>query len=67
MLLTGTVYSLLLVNVDVQTPVPWVNFTLHYLMPVAMLTDWLLDALRHCRSDRPGCGWCIRWPTWRSA
>lgn len=41
--ITGVVYALLLSNIDVNTPLPWANVVLHYLVPVAMVIDWLLD------------------------
>lgn len=43
MLITGLIYSILLSGVDVNTPLPWVNTVLHYIMPVVMLIDWLTD------------------------
>jgi hypothetical protein len=43
MTITGIVYVLLLSNADVQTPLPWVNLTLHYIFPVIIMIDWLLD------------------------
>jgi hypothetical protein len=43
-LTTGTVYLILLSG---RTPsYPWVNAILHYLMPVAVTLDWLLDPPR---------------------
>jgi hypothetical protein len=43
-LTTGIVYLLLL---SARAPAyPWVNATLHYLMPVAVTLDWLLDPPR---------------------
>ena len=33
---------------DVQTPIPWVNSTLHYVFPLFIVIDWLVD-----RSVRP--------------
>lgn len=41
--ITGVVYSLLLSGVDVDTALPWVNVVLHYVIPVLMVIDWLLD------------------------
>lgn len=41
--ITGVVYALLLSNIDVNTPLPWANVVLHYVVPVAMVVDWLLD------------------------
>ncbi len=43
MAITGIVYSLLLANADVQTPIPWVNAVLHYIFPVIIVADWLID------------------------
>ncbi len=43
-LTTGTVYLILLSG---RTPsYPWVNAILHYIMPVAVTLDWLLDPPR---------------------
>jgi hypothetical protein len=46
--ITGLIYSLLLSNADVQTPLPWVNSVLHYVFPLFIVIDWLID-----RSVRP--------------
>ncbi len=43
MVITGIVYSLLLANADVQTPIPWINAVLHYIFPVLIMVDWLID------------------------
>ncbi len=44
MSMTGIIYVLLLAGSEVtlQTTLPWVNMVLHYIMPVAVLLDWLL-------------------------
>ena len=41
---TGVVYGLLLngYNDALQTPIPWVNNVLHRLIPLVLVTDWLL-------------------------
>ncbi len=41
---TGIIYFLLLrgLEASLQTPVPWVNTVLHYVMPAAVLVDWLV-------------------------
>lgn len=39
---TGIVYNTLLVDVDVQTSVPWSNDVLHRIMPLYAVLDWLL-------------------------
>jgi len=46
--ITGMIFSLLLSGADVQTPIPWVNSTLHYVFPLFIVIDWLVD-----RSVRP--------------
>lgn len=43
MTITGVIYVVLLSGADVQTPIPWVNAVLHYIFPVAMLLDWMID------------------------
>ncbi len=45
MTITGIVYSLLLSGLEdaLQTQVDWVNTVLHYVMPVVVLADFLLD------------------------
>jgi len=40
--ITGVVYSLLLTNVDVQTSDAWVNYVLHYIVPVYAIFDWII-------------------------
>lgn len=44
MTMTGTIYFLLLrgLEASLQTPVPWVNTVLHYVMPLAVLVDWFI-------------------------
>jgi len=43
MTITGITYSLLLRDVEVDTAVPWVNLVLHYVLPVVLVIDWLVD------------------------
>jgi len=43
MAIVGIVFSLLLRNVDLGALLPWVNIVLHYVMPVAIVLDWLLQ------------------------
>lgn len=45
MTLTGVIYFLLLrgLEASLQTPIPWVNAVLHYITPLAVLADWLVD------------------------
>ena len=48
MAITGMIFSLLLRGADVQTPIPWVNSVLHFIFPLFIVIDWLVD-----RSVRP--------------
>ena len=45
MLITGIVFALLLSGLEniASTAVHWDNIVLHYIMPVVMLVDWLID------------------------
>lgn len=43
MAVVGIVFTLLLRNEDLGALQPWVNFVLHYLMPCAVVLDWLLE------------------------
>ncbi|MGR5864129.1 Pr6Pr family membrane protein [Bacillus cereus] len=44
-LTTGLIYFLLLRGLEesLQTAIPWVNTVLHYIMPITMLLDWILN------------------------
>lgn len=42
MAIVGLVFALLLRNLDVGLMQAWINTVLHYLMPVAIVLDWLL-------------------------
>lgn len=42
MAVVGIVFFVLLRNVDLGALLPWVNFVLHYIMPVAVVLEWLL-------------------------
>lgn len=43
MAVVGIVFVVLLRNVDLGALLPWVNFVLHYVMPVAVVLDFLLQ------------------------
>ncbi|MDQ6900827.1 MAG: Pr6Pr family membrane protein [Candidatus Dormibacteraeota bacterium] len=43
MIVVGVVFRLLLSGTDVDTAILWVNTGVHELMPMVMVTDWLLD------------------------
>ena len=42
MTVVGVVFSILLRNVDLGALRPWINVLLHYVMPVAVVADWVL-------------------------
>jgi hypothetical protein len=41
MTLVGLVFSILLRNVDLGSLLPWVNWALHYVMPIFLIVDWI--------------------------
>jgi hypothetical protein len=43
MTVVGLVFAVLLRDVDLGALLPWINFVLHYVMPVAVVADWLLN------------------------
>ena len=43
MAVVGIVFISLLRNVDLGALLPWVNIVLHYVMPVAIVLDWLIQ------------------------
>lgn len=43
MAVIGLVFVALLRNADLGGLLPWVNFVLHYVMPVAMVLDWMIQ------------------------
>jgi hypothetical protein len=47
--ITGVVFAVLLAGLqeELQTTIPWVDFVVHKLMPVALVADWLVDPPRH--------------------
>ena len=46
--ITGVVFAVLLAGLqeELQTTIPWVDFVVHKLMPVALVADWLVDPPR---------------------
>ena len=42
MAIVGLVFALLLRDVDLGALLPWVNTVVHYIMPVAVVIEWLL-------------------------
>lgn len=47
MALVGVVFNTLLRDVDLGSLLPWINTWLHYVMPVAVVADWLIQPPRH--------------------
>jgi hypothetical protein len=43
MTLVGVVFALLLRNTDLGDLLPWVNVIVHYVMPVVLFADWLVE------------------------
>jgi hypothetical protein len=43
MVVVGIVFSVLLRDEDLGSLLPWVNGVVHYVMPVAVVADWLLQ------------------------
>ena len=60
-LVVGIGFSVLLANLEGQvlTAVPWDNTVLHYLMPMVMLVDYLIDRPRRRIPFRSGLRWLI--------
>ncbi len=56
---TFVVYALLLADIDVSTPLAWVDFILHKVFPVAVLVDWVLDPPRQRISIWQGAVWLV--------
>ncbi|MHA7268603.1 Pr6Pr family membrane protein [Arthrobacter sp. HLT1-20] len=46
MALVGVVFNTLLRDVDLGSLLPWINTWLHYVMPVAVVADWLIQSPR---------------------
>lgn len=46
MVLVGIVYGVLLRGIDLGSLLPWINIVLHYVMPVAVVADWLYQPPR---------------------
>lgn len=42
MTIVGLVFAILLRDLDLGALLPWVNYVLHYVMPVTIVLDWLL-------------------------
>jgi hypothetical protein len=58
MVLVGIVFSLLLAALESDI-VPWVNAVVHYVMPVVLAIDWLIDPPRQRLTMRDGFWWLV--------
>lgn len=61
MLVTGIIFALLLSGLDpgVLTAVPWDNTVLHYIMPIVVFVDWLLDPPRRRIAFKRALVWLV--------
>jgi hypothetical protein len=59
MVITGIVFSVLLSKYEsaTLTAVPWDNTVLHYIMPVAVLVDWLIEPAKNLLAFRKALVW----------
>jgi hypothetical protein len=58
MVMVGVVFSLLLASLE-SNLIPWVNVVVHYVMPVALAVDWLIDPPRERLTVRDGFLWLV--------
>lgn len=61
MLVTGVVFAILVSGLEgiIFTAVPWDNIVLHYIMPLAMIIDWLWDNPSQTVTFRRALKWLI--------
>ena len=61
MVITGIVFAVLLSRVEgaILTAVPWDNIVLHYIMPVVLLVDWLVDKPNKAITFKKSIVWLI--------
>jgi hypothetical protein len=61
MLITGIVFALLLSGLEniALTAVPWDNSVLHYIMPVVMLVDWIIDKPKYAIRFKQALIWLV--------
>ena len=57
--ITGVVFALLLSGLqeDLDTHIAFVNFVVHYLIPVVLVVDWIVDPPRHRLGPRIAAAW----------
>ncbi|TAL14414.1 hypothetical protein EPN95_03075 [Patescibacteria group bacterium] len=61
MVTTGIVFSILLAGIEnsVLTAVPWDNTVLHYIMPIVLIADWILDPPKKAITFKRALLWLI--------
>lgn len=61
MVVVGIIYFLLLrgFEASLNTTLPWVNFILHYVFPVAIVIDWVVTPLTHKLHFKYALVWLI--------
>jgi len=61
MVTTGIVFAVLLAGLEGAefTAVPWDNIVLHYLMPLAVAVDWIVDLPAHHLTFRHAAVWLV--------
>lgn len=61
MVMTGIIYFFLLSGLEesLQTPIPFVNVVLHYVGPIVMAFDWLIDSGRFKIAFTTGLSWLV--------
>ncbi|MBJ7984099.1 MULTISPECIES: Pr6Pr family membrane protein [Bacillus] len=60
-LTTGLIYFLLLRGLEesLQTAIPWVNTVLHYIMPLAMILDWVKNPPTKAVTWKQAASWLV--------
>ncbi|EEL05689.1 hypothetical protein bcere0014_25630 [Bacillus cereus BDRD-ST196] len=58
---TGLIYFLLLRGLEesLQTAIPWVNTVLHYIMPLAMILDWVINPPTKTITWKQAASWLV--------
>src|SRR5579884_1011201 len=59
MAIVGIVYGNLLRDEDLGTLLPWVNIVVHFVMPVAVVADWLYQPPKSTLGSRQLAAWLI--------
>ncbi|MFC4602871.1 Pr6Pr family membrane protein [Rhodococcus kronopolitis] len=57
MVITGIIYAVLLAGIDVNLNDDWINNSLHRILPLVILLDWLVNPPRMRISDKQAVSW----------